>query len=181
MTDSPLNILVRDLIGQPGQMRELSRDVPAPSQLGEGLVNVPAGELIELDLRLESVHEGILVTGDVATTARGECGRCLDEVALDLEVEFQELFAYHRDEACEYDVQDDHVNLEPIIRDAVVLALPFQPVCRPDCPGLDPQTGLKLVGESGLTPAAVRDPRWDALTQFAASNEADPAEAGPGA
>lgn len=174
-----MNFLVRDLIGHPGLMKELSVDLPAPAQWGEALVAVREGESLELDLRFESVHEGILVTGELATLARGECGRCLDDIALDVEVEFQELFAYHRDEACEYDVQDDHVNLEPIIRDAVVLALPFQPVCRPDCPGLDPQTGLKLADGTELTPTTVRDPRWDALTNFA-STEAD-LGAGPGA
>ncbi len=173
---NPLNFLVRDLIGQPGQMKELSVDVPAPVQWGEGLVAVRENEPLELDLRFESVHEGILVTGEAVTEARGECGRCLDDITLGVEVEFQELFAYHRDEACEYDVQDDHVNLEPIIRDAVVLALPFQPVCRPDCPGLDPQTGHKLEEHTELTPTAVRDPRWDALQKFAASEDA--AEAG---
>lgn len=180
MTDQ-FSINVRDLIGQPGQMREFVIDVTAPTQWGEGLVAVQEGDAIELEIRLESVHEGILVTGEAFTSARGECGRCLDPIDSPVEVEFQELFAYHRDEASEYDVQDDHVNLEPIIRDAVVLALPFQPVCRPDCPGLDPQTGLKSVDEPGLTSTAVRDPRWDALTKFAASNEADSAEATPGA
>ncbi|MFM6974069.1 MAG: YceD family protein [Agromyces sp.] len=181
MTANPLNFLVRDLIGQPGQMRELVRDIPAPTTWGEGLVAVHEGAILDLELRFESVHEGILATGDLHTIATGECGRCLDDMSLELEVEFQELFAYHRDEACEYDVQDDHVNLEPIIRDAVVLALPFQPVCRPDCPGLDPQTGAKLAAPTELTSTAARDPRWDALTKFAASNEADSAEAGPGA
>ncbi len=154
-------------------MREKSLSVALPEKWGEGLVCVAAGETIELEVRLESVHEGILVSAELETTATGECGRCLDPVSLPLQVEFQELFAYHSDEACEYEVQEDHVNLEQLIRDAVVLALPFQPVCRPDCPGLDPQTGVKLAGASELTPTAVRDPRWDALTKFAASGEAD--------
>lgn len=181
MTSNPFNILVRDLVGQPGAMRELVLDVPTEERWGEGLVAVPEGAPVELDLRLESVHEGILATGEADVVAVGECGRCLDEMTLDLQVEFQELFAYHLDEACEYDVQDDHVNLEPIIRDAVVLALPFQPVCRPDCPGLDPQTGAKLAEHPELTPTDVRDPRWDALSKFAASNETDSPESDSGA
>ena len=155
-------------------MREVDRVVDAPEQWGEGLVNVSAAEPLEIEARFESVHEGILVTAEVATVATGECGRCLDPITLPVEVAIQELFAYHSDEASEYEVQDDHVSLEPIIRDAVVLALPFQPVCRPDCPGLDPQTGAKLAENPELTPTAVRDPRWDALAKFAASEEADP-------
>ena len=181
MSSNPFNILVRDLVGQPGMMRELVVDVPAPEQWGESLVAVVEGAPVELDLRLESVHEGILATGEVDVVATGECGRCLDDMAIELQVEFQELFAYHLDEACEYEVQDDHVNLEPIIRDAVVLALPFQPVCRPDCPGLDPQTGAKLAEQPELTTTDVRDPRWAALSKFAASDETGSAESGSGA
>ncbi|HLP23052.1 MAG TPA: DUF177 domain-containing protein [Microbacteriaceae bacterium] len=180
MSANDFSINIRDLIGQPGQMREFVIDATVPEQWGEGLVAVRELAPVELDLRLESVHEGILVTGEAFADAHGECGRCLDPMDIPVEVEFQELFAYHQDEANEYVVQDDHVNLEPIIRDAVVLALPFQPVCRPDCPGLDPQTGLKLAEQPGVEDAAVRDPRWEALSSLA-SNEADSAEAGPGA
>ena len=108
-------------------------------------------------MRLESVHEGVLVTAEVDAVAEGECGRCLIDIALPVEVEFQELFAYHSGEAFEYEVQDDHVDLESLIRDAVVLSLPFQPVCRPDCPGLDPETGLRLADHPELvTPEHTR-------------------------
>ncbi|WP_394552402.1 YceD family protein [Agromyces sp. MMS24-JH15] len=162
---------VRDLVHRPGEMREHRFAVGATEQFGEGLVAVRPGSELDLDLRLESVHEGILVTAEIDAVAEGECGRCLIDVALPLEVEFQELFAYHRDEAFEYGVQDDHVDLEPLIRDAVVLALPFQPVCRPDCPGLDPETGLRLADHPELVTPEQRDPRWVALAGFTASED----------
>ncbi|MRG58721.1 DUF177 domain-containing protein [Agromyces sp. CFH 90414] len=152
-------------------MREQHLTVPVDAQMGEGLVAVKAGTELDVDLRLESVHEGVLVTAEVDTTAEGECGRCLIDIALPVEVEFQELFAYHSGEAFEYEVQDDHVDLEPLIRDAVVLALPFQPVCRPDCPGLDPETGLRLADHPELVTPEHSDPRWAALTGFTASED----------
>ena len=93
------------------------------------------------------------------------------DIALPVEVEFQELFAYHSGEAFEYEVQDDHVDLESLIRDAVVLSLPFQPVCRPDCPGLDPVTGLRLADHPELVTPEQRDPRWDVLAGFKASED----------
>ncbi|MWB97692.1 YceD family protein [Agromyces seonyuensis] len=170
-TRTPFSVNVRDLVGKPGEYREVELDVPAAEALGEGLVAVRAGTEVRLDVRLESVHEGILVTAEVDTTADGECGRCLREIALPVEVEFQELFGYHVGEAIEYGVQDDHVDLEPLVRDAVVLSLPFQPVCRPDCPGLDPETGLRLADHPELAAPEQHDPRWAALAGFTASTD----------
>jgi uncharacterized protein len=152
-------------------MREERVTVPAAEAMGEGLVAVRAGSELDLDVRLESVHEGVLVTAELDATAEGECGRCLIDIALPLQVEFQELFAYHSGEAFEYEVQDDHVDLESLIRDAVVLALPFQPVCRPDCPGLDLETGLRLADHPELVSSQQRDPRWAALAGFEASED----------
>jgi uncharacterized protein len=135
--------------------------------MGNAVIGVRRGAKLHIDARLESLHDGILVTGDVDATADGECVRCLIDVQLPIEVEFAELFAYSVDEAFDYTVQDDHVDLEPVVRDAVVLALPFQPVCRPDCPGLDPETGERLADQPERAPREVLDPRWAALEGFA--------------
>jgi uncharacterized protein len=168
---SPFRVNVRDLVNRPGEMREQRLAIPVGDAMGEGLVSVRAGSELDLDVRLESVHEGVLVTAEVDAVAEGECGRCLIDIALPVEVEFQELFAYHSGEAFEYEVQDDHVDLESLIRDAVVLALPFQPVCRPDCPGLDPETGVRLADHPELVTPEQRDPRWAALAGFEASED----------
>jgi uncharacterized protein len=165
------SVPVRDLIGRPGEMRETQIDAALAGAWGEGLVSIPAGESVHVDVRLESVHEGILVSATARTRSEGECSRCLIEITAPVEVEFQELFAYHSGEAFEYEVQDDHVDLESLIRDAVVLALPFQPVCRPDCPGLDPETGVRLADHPELVTPEQRDPRWAALAGFEASED----------
>jgi uncharacterized protein len=170
---------VLDLVRRPGEMREQSIRVDAPYRMGEGLVSVPEGEPVDLDVRLESVHEGIVVSGDVHTRALGVCGRCLIDIALPVQVDFQELFAYSSGEAFDFEVHDDHVDLEPLVRDAVVLSLPFQPVCRPDCPGLDPETGERLADESAREPRELLDPRWSALAGFRASEDDSTGEPGP--
>jgi uncharacterized protein len=90
---------------------------------------------------------------------------------LPVQVEFQELFAYSQDEAFDFEVQDDHVDLEPLIRDAVVLSLPFQPVCQPDCPGLDPETGERLASLPEIEATETVDPRWAALAGFQVSED----------
>ena len=152
-------------------MREHTLEIVSPAKWGEGLVSVAEGEPIVVDVRLESVHEGILATGEAETEYRGVCGRCLRDIVEPLEVEFQELFAYPGEEATDFEVQDDHVDLETLVRDAIVLSLPFQPVCQPDCPGLDPVTGERLTENAGSQQSEPLDPRWAALQDFTTTND----------
>ena len=160
---TPLNVPVFDLMHRPGEMREHEIDATAAEAFGNAVIGVKKGAAIHLDARLESLHDGILVTAIADAFVEGECTRCLDPIADTLRVDIAELFAYSFDEAFDYAVVDDHVDLEPLVRDAVVLALPFQPVCCPDCPGLDPETGEKLADDPDRKPAERIDPRWSAL------------------
>ncbi|GAB3602129.1 DUF177 domain-containing protein [Microbacterium aureliae] len=162
----PFALQIRDISHRAGEMRELTIEAPAPDKWGEGLVAVEAGEPVVVDVRLESVHEGILVSASVDTRYRGVCSRCLIDIAAPVEVEFQELFAYPGSEATDFEVQDDHVDLETPVRDAIVLSLPFQPVCQPDCPGLDPATGERLTASTGPLDSDTIDPRWAALQDY---------------
>jgi len=170
-TTNPFDVDVRDLMHRPGEMRERTLDFALPEQFGVGAAVVPAGTALGIGLRLEGLHDGVLVTGEVDTSATGECVRCLDPVTIPVQVDFQELFAYSPDEAFDFQIRDDHVDLESVVRDAVVLALPFQPVCRPDCPGLDPDTGEKLTDDPERKAREVLDPRWAALEGFQAETD----------
>jgi Predicted metal-binding, possibly nucleic acid-binding protein len=169
---------VRDLIGAPGQMRELDFSVAAPETYGEAVAKVSEGAPIEISGRLESVHEGILASGDIRCTAAAECVRCLDSIDIPIEADFQELFAYSDNDGYDSQVVDDTVDLEPVVRDLVVLQLPFQPMCSPDCPGLDPQTGEKRPeGWQGSDEKGI-DPRWEALGQLL-TDDNNPGSKGP--
>jgi uncharacterized protein len=163
---TPYTVPVYDLMHRPGEMRESTLDIASPTKMGEGLTAVREGSPVDIDLKIESLHDGLLVSAHVSATAEGECSRCLKPIAQSVEVDFAELFAYSEDEAFDYQVQDDHVDLEPVVRDAVVLSLPFQPVCRPDCPGLDPETGERVEDLADYHPREVLDPRWSALSQL---------------
>lgn len=165
---NPYHEQIRDIVHRPGEMRERELEIIVPNTFGEALARVPQGEKLNLSLRLESVHEGILASGTARTTMHAECGRCLKEFDAPFEVVFQELFAYTPTEADEYEVHGDHVDLEPPLRDAVVLALPFQPVCRPDCPGLEPESGELRDATAVEAPEAAIDSRWAALAEFQA-------------
>jgi uncharacterized protein len=150
-------------------MVTVSRDLPAPADLGTDLLALPEGSPLQLDLQLESVMEGVYVTGTVHGLATGQCGRCLGPVEQAVDVELQELYAYpgKRPDAAEDEddlpeLEGDLLDLEPALRDAVVPALPFQPVCRDDCPGLCSECGAALADDPGHHHDVV-DPRWSAL------------------
>jgi uncharacterized protein len=157
-------------------MRKMARTVPALAEMGTEVIGIPVGTELELTLRLEAVMEGVLVTGTASGAAVGECIRCLEEVRLPLEVQFAELFSYPGNLVAEDEdeevrtVEDDLINLEPVLRDAVVLALPFQPVCREDCPGLCSECGALLADDPAHSHETA-DPRWAALQGILADDE----------
>ena len=163
LIQTPYTVAVHDLMHRPGEMREKQLDIVVPEGFGNAVIGVKTASTLHIDSRFESLHDGILVSGKVRATADGECVRCLIEVKLPVRVEFQELFAYSFDEAFDYTVQDDYVDLEPVVRDAVVLSLPFQPVCQDDCLGLCPECGARLLDNPGHEHEAPIDPRWAAL------------------
>jgi len=158
---------------RPGEFRDEKRTAHAPDGIGSGLVLVPAGADVALDLRFAAVSEGVLVTGSAVAPLTGECARCLDPLTDSLEVSFQELYRYlpdpgeDEDDGEERFLDGDFLDLEPAFRDAVVLALPLSPLCREDCPGLCAECGAKLAdagpdhGHGGKV-----DPRWGALAKL---------------
>ncbi len=163
---SGLVIDTHDLGRRAGAMAEIRSTVEAPAALGIDVIGVPPGSPVELDLRLESVIEGVLVTGSAVVQLRGECVRCLVEISDTLEVDIQELFVYPESDATEEEasrLEGDLIDLEPLLRDDVVLDLPFQPVCREDCAGLCVECGANLNDHPDHTHGDVADPRWDAL------------------
>jgi uncharacterized protein len=187
----PLVLDTRELGRRPGSMRRVRQTVQAPQELGIPLASIPAGSELVLDLRLESVMEGVLVSGTVDATMSGECGRCLDPVSAPLQVEIQELYSYPEsgpygsrgsgsrsdDEDELPSLVDDLIDLEPVLRDALVLELPMSPLCREDCPGLCPECGEHLADLPEDHSHDAVDPRWAALAGL--RDQAQPASSSP--
>jgi len=167
---SPLSVDVIKLGRRPGAMFALNSTMASPAHIGLDLIGIEAGAPLDLDLRVESVSEGVLVSGTLSAPITGECSRCLTPFGEHIEVNLTELFAYPdtiteatTDEDEVGRVVDDMVDLEQPIIDAVGLALPFVPVCRADCPGLCPECGVALASaEPGHHHDEV-DPRWAKL------------------
>jgi uncharacterized protein len=170
---APLVLDTRELGRRPGAERKVSLTAPAPADLGIEVLRVPEGSPVEFTIRLEAVVEGVLVTGTAQAGLVGECVRCLEDVHSEIVADFQELFVYDGGDDSDAEdeetsrLQGDLVDLEPLLRDAVVLALPFQPLCKEDCPGLCPECGARLADAPDHTHDAAVDPRWAALQQLA--------------
>jgi uncharacterized protein len=170
---SPLVINISRLGRRPGSMMTVAESVPSPSRIGVELVAIEKGAPLDLDLRFESVSEGVLVTGTVSGPTVGECARCLTPITGEVEIDLTELFAYP-DSATEATTEtdevghvvDDSVDLEQPIVDAVGLALPFSPLCGPDCQGLCPDCGIPMAtAEPGHRHEKI-DPRWAKLASM---------------
>lgn len=172
---SPFVLDTRELGRRPGAMRSVRLTVAAVESIGTTVIGIPTGAAVELDLRLEAVLEGVLVSGHVRGRATGECVRCLDPVGVDVDATVQELYLYPERAALAdapadgeeeaHELDGDLLDIEQPLRDAVVLMLPFQPVCGPDCPGLCAHCGARLADDPGHGHDII-DPRWAELRRL---------------
>ena len=167
---NPWRVDLRELGRRAGSMQEIDRTAPAPDDWRVELIGVAAGTEVHLRLRLESVMEGVLVTGEIDAPVTGSCARCLEPVEDTLELDVQELYAYSgstTEATSEEDevrlVESDAIDLEPLVRDAVVLSLPLSPVCTDDCAGLCADCGQRLDDLPADHAHEVVDARWAAL------------------
>lgn len=163
---SGLVIDTRDLGRRAGGLKELRTTASAPADLGTSVIAVPPGSPVELELRLESVVEGVLVTGSAHVLTTGECGRCLEPISVPIDVDLLELFVYPGQPGDDEEVSrldGEMLDLEPVLRDQIVLELPFQPVCREDCPGLCVDCGARLADDPDHGHGDDVDPRWGDL------------------
>jgi uncharacterized protein len=170
-SDSPLVVNIARLGRRPGAMFSVHETVVNPARIGLDMIGIAAGAPLDLDLRVESVSEGVLVTGTMSAQITGECSRCLTPFEEQIHVHLTELFAYS-DSLTQATTEEDEVghvvadtvDLEQPIIDAVALELPFSPVCRDDCPGLCATCGVALAtAEPGHHHDQI-DPRWAKLT-----------------
>ena len=169
-------ISLRDLPHQAGSLKEVDLSVPAPADLGNAMIGAKPGSPVRVQATLTSMADGVLANGNAQVHITGECGRCLDEINYEQDVVFSEMFflpqvAAKLAEDSEAEDSDelltisdeDSVDLEPVLRDALVLKLPFQPLCSDDCPGLCQDCGQRLADLPASHHHEILDPRWSAL------------------
>jgi uncharacterized protein len=168
VTAPALAVDVRELLQHPGAHKHVVLRATLPD-LATPVASVPAGSPVTADAEIESVVEGLLVTGKVGATVTLRCVRCLRDVEHELEVEVRELFTLRSRDGGEEDegyavLPDDRLPLDTMARDALVLAFPPFPLCRPDCAGLCPECGAdRNTSDCGHGGSGAVDPRWAAL------------------
>ena len=180
--------LVVDIVDLPhriGATKDVCVEAGAPAGLGTAVIGVPEGSSLVVDARLTSLEDGVLARGRADVHVHGECVRCLRDLDEERTVTFDELYSLPAAAGAAADGEDvllvgeDSLDLEPALRDALVPALPFRPLCRPDCAGLCPECGRRVDD----LPADHRhdhpDPRWSALAALLPDRDGsdDPADA----
>jgi uncharacterized protein len=177
---NPFILNTHDLPRRAGEMKEYQLDIPAHARIGIPLIAVPEGDLVELDIRLESVAQGVLASAEIYAVAHGECIRCLDPVEVVIDRKIQELYRYEptnekgrkkrrEDEDVdlegeeELQMEGDLMDLEIPIIDAIILTLPVNPLCSDECLGLCPDCGEKWENLPEGHAHEVIDARWSGL------------------
>jgi uncharacterized protein len=175
---SPLVVNIARLGRRPGSMFAMHDTVGSPARIGLEMIGIAPGAPLDLDLRVESVSEGVLVSGTLSAPITGECARCLTPFTERIDVDLTALFAYPdslTEATTEEDevgrVVNDFVDLRQPIVDAVGLELPFSPVCRTDCPGLCPKCGVALATAEPDHHHDDIDPRWAKLATMLGSDQ----------
>lgn len=174
----PLQLDITELLRQPAFRKEVRRAVELPG-LAVAEVAVDDGAAVELDLQLESTGSSVVADGVIRAAWSGPCRRCLEPVSGVAEAEVREVFERRPTEGETYLLGEETIDLEPMVRDAVLLALPLAPLCRADCPGPAPDrqplaadasagTADHSVGPGGGDQPSEADrpppdPRWAAL------------------
>lgn len=191
MNKNPFILNIHELSRRAGEMKEYELDIEAPERIGVPLIGVPQGGVIEADIRVESVTEGVLLSSEIYAVAHGECIRCLDPVEEIVERKIQELYRYEptndrgrkkRSDEVDIDLEDedelqidgDLMNLEIPIIDAIILALPVNPLCDEECMGLCPQCGEKWETLPDGHEHEEVDARWAGLAPLLDSDFGNP-------
>ncbi len=170
MTVTPFRINVADLVHRPSARRheQVTGHLEGLRVVDTG---VEARADVVVDAILEWVTEGILARGTVSAPWQGVCRRCLTDVQGDVEAEFQELFEATPHDGESYPLGHDHIDLEPLAREVLLLELPLAPLCRDACAGLCPLCGADRNLEPCGHQIAERDPRWAALDELHEDSE----------
>lgn len=164
MAGSPFVVTITEQRRNPGVQRPVHVAGPLPG-LGTSVAAVPDDADVAADVALEAMTDGRLTaTGTVSASWTAECRRCLRQVDGTIEVAVQEVFEPNPAPDAEiYELTGDRVDLEPMVRDAVLLALPLAPLCEEACAGPAPEAHPVRAGEE---PEPEPDPRWSALSEL---------------
>ncbi len=164
----PLVFNAAELLRRPGSERRLSLE-PTVAELGIADPRFDPGSTVTISLRLESLTDGIVVDGQLRAPWADSCRRCLAPAAGEVVSEIHERYQQVVTDPDAFQIVGDQIDLEPMVRENLLLDAPIAPVCRPECAGLCPTCGIDRNETTCDCLATVSDPRWDALSQLKAN------------
>lgn len=156
---------VGDLVQRPGASRDVRRS-PVVEDLRTTTAGVPAGDSVDLDLRVEAITGGVVVGGVISGRWQAECSRCLEPLEEPFALDVHELFEPEPVESETYLLDGDRIDVGPLVRDAVLVSMPVVPLCDDACLGLCPHCGIDRNRASCDCSSEVGDPRWAALDEL---------------
>jgi uncharacterized protein len=161
-TSTTLRIPLAAALRHPGNSRPVSTAVELDGLAGVA-AEIKPGAPVAIDLLLERVPEGIVVRGNITAEWSSACSRCLEPVGGEISVHADELFETNPLEGETYKLDEDTIDLEPMVRDALLLELPLAPLCSADCKGLCANCGVNHNLTQCDCVTTEIDPRWAAL------------------
>lgn len=158
---SPLRLNAVELLRRPGSERVVETSLTI-AELGIDDQRFRAEDPVDVAVRLEALTDGVIVRGDLRGTWHGTCRRCAAPAAGQLDCEVHELYQRTITDPEAFEL-GDLLDLEPMVREVLLLDAPLVPLCRPDCQGLCPTCGVDRNTEACGCTDEVVDPRWSAL------------------
>jgi uncharacterized protein len=155
-------IVVSDLLPRMGSARDVDISDPV-ADLGTSGAAVPPGAPVRAQIHLERIPDGLVARGEITARYGTECARCLEPIEGSISAHVDELFEPAPVEGETYLLDHDHIDLEALVRDAVMLELPKTPLCRADCAGLCALCGANRNEVQCDCVESAPDPRWAAL------------------
>ena len=161
---TPLIVNVIELLRRPGSTKDVSATVPAADLVFDD--PRMTDEPVTVQVHLEALSDGVAVHGRATARWTGECRRCLEPLERPVTVDLDELYQVRRENPDAYAIQGDQIDLLPMVRENLLLAIPVGPLCSDDCPGICPQCGTDLKQGGCGCDTTPRDHRWDALDEI---------------
>lgn len=170
---SPLRLNVGFIVAQSaGYSRDFAVEIPQVRLPPDLVLTNLAG-----DVRVSRTPQGLLFQANIQADTGLECVRCLETFSTTLHTNFTELYAFTRRNVTESGLlvpEDGHIDLEPLLREYMILEMPISPLCRPDCQGLCPVCGENRNIVTCNHEDEPADPRLDVLKQLLDDNYSAP-------
>lgn len=155
-----LRVNAVELLRQPGAVKPV--DVTVSGAALDVHHDALSGN-IGVDVLLSVMNDGIVVTGAVTAPWARPCRRCLTDLSGLASAEISELYQVEIIDEDAYPITDNQLDLAPMARQAALLELDDERLCRTDCAGLCPKCGIELNNASCDCDTEVKDHRWAAL------------------